>query len=166
MTLRDLIAALFGWGRLPPASRSAPVRRGPARQRPTVAVPEDGPVYLSQSRDYDFDIVGESNYQEAIRKAAGGYGAWTERVVLLVPEPDNRHDGNAVRVECDGEALGYLPAEKAAAYLKRLEQLGARGRTATCAAYLVNYSKKSGKMSSVRLGITWPVRLRATPNAV
>lgn len=49
--------------------------------------------------------------------------------LLLTREPDNRHDGNAIRVEWNGRRLGYVPrAENSAlaAAMDRGERVEAR----------------------------------------
>jgi predicted Zn-ribbon and HTH transcriptional regulator len=47
-------------------------------------------------------------------------------VGLLVPEPANHHDRNAVRVVIQGQLVGYLSREDATAYLPGLHRLIAR----------------------------------------
>jgi tetratricopeptide (TPR) repeat protein len=68
---------------------------------------------------HDLEIVGESNYQEALWSVVGG--RTTERVrvdveAILATEPDNPYDSNAVSVWIDGLKAGYLCREDAAAY--------------------------------------------------
>lgn len=61
--------------------------------------------------DFELNVVGESHYQEALEKAAGGrsaQGARLEITALLIPEPDNPHDGNAVAVWIEGGQVGHL----------------------------------------------------------
>ena len=48
---------------------------------------------------------------------------------LLVPEPSNPHDPNAVMVQIEGRLVGYLPRDEAVAYGPTLRELGERGRT-------------------------------------
>jgi hypothetical protein len=74
-------------------------------------------VAAAISREEMVPIVGESNYQPAIRSACG----WSkpedicfECMAELVPEPSNPHDPNAVRVDIDGRCVGYLSREHAA----------------------------------------------------
>ena len=62
-------------------------------------------------REEMVNVVGESNYQPAIRKACGwepGTDTSFECFAELVPEPTNRYDPNAVRVDIDGACVGYL----------------------------------------------------------
>jgi len=62
-------------------------------------------------RDEMVNVVGESNYQPAIRKACGwkpGTDTHFDCFAELVPEPTNPYDPNAVRVDIDGACVGYL----------------------------------------------------------
>lgn len=61
----------------------------------------------------ELDIVGESYRQSALRRL------WNPDVTydaVLIPEPDNPHDRNAVRVEISGIHVGYLSRETARTY--------------------------------------------------
>jgi hypothetical protein len=65
------------------------------------------------------EVVGESHYQDHLWQLAGGLQA--ERIrctvqAVLVPEPDNLHDSNAVCVLIDDGVVGYLSREDALAY--------------------------------------------------
>ena len=62
------------------------------------------------------NVVGESNYQPAIRAACGwkpGQDTRFECFAELVPEPTNPHDPNAVMVRIDGQRVGYLSRQDA-----------------------------------------------------
>jgi HIRAN domain-containing protein len=77
----------------------------------------------------DLEVVGESNYQDALWSLCGGSPGdriRCETVAVLVPEPDNPHDANAIAVRIDGRVVGYLPARIAAAYVPGLRELMAR----------------------------------------
>lgn len=66
--------------------------------------------------DFRLDVVGESHYQDALESIAGGRsedGANHPTVALLVPEPNNRYDHNAVGVWIDGKQVGYLSRDNA-----------------------------------------------------
>lgn len=83
------------------------------------------------------NVAGESHYQDALRSLTGGAAGEPVRRELeasLVPEPENRFDPNAVRVEIGGKLVGYLPREEAAAYGPTLATLERRGRRAACEA--------------------------------
>lgn len=61
--------------------------------------------------DIRVDVVGESNYQAAIRRACGwqpGTDTHFDCMAELVPEPTNKYDSNAIMVQIDGSCVGYL----------------------------------------------------------
>jgi len=65
------------------------------------------------------EVVGESHYQDALWKIVGGPRPDRVRYethAVLMPEPDNRYDPNAVKVLIAGNLVGYLSREDAAAY--------------------------------------------------
>ncbi|MEU0882650.1 hypothetical protein ABZ345_28930 [Lentzea sp. NPDC005914] len=92
-------------------------------------------------------IVGESHYQDAIAEVARHATARTieeaiPATAVLVPEPVNRHDHQAVRVDLlrgDGSAItaGYLRGDQAAGYQPLLVQLAERGEVGSCPARIV-----------------------------
>ncbi|HZI90951.1 MAG TPA: HIRAN domain-containing protein [Thermoleophilaceae bacterium] len=93
------------------------------------------------------NVAGESHYQEALREIVG---ATAEREIamdteaLLIPEPTNPHDPNAVMVQIDGKVVGYLPRDEAVAYGPALAELAARGRTGACEARIAGRGGDSG----------------------
>jgi len=120
--------------------------------------------FLQGDECYDFEIVGESNYQDELEKIVG---ARTEEgcehycQALLVPEPANRYDPNAVYVSIDGLKVGYLSREDAPLYRQQLAQQGVRG-PALCDAMIVGGWKRRNSIGSfgVKLDLEWPIRLR------
>lgn len=73
---------------------------------PGEAEPRFGPKVVER-----IAVVGESNYQPALRAICGtkvGEAVRFECFAALVPEPDNPYDSNAVRVEIQGKLVGYL----------------------------------------------------------
>ncbi|NKE62697.1 hypothetical protein FXN61_40645 [Lentzea sp. PSKA42] len=92
-------------------------------------------------------IVGESYYQDAIAEVARHSTAQTldeavPATAVLVPEPSNRHDRQAVRVDLlrgDGSAItaGYLRSDQAADYQPLLLELAERGEVGSCPARIV-----------------------------
>jgi hypothetical protein len=75
-------------------------------------------------RDRDARLVpavGESHYQPALEDVCGRRGqSWTEVncevTALLVPEPSNPHDSDAVMVTVSGRHVGYLSRSDAKSY--------------------------------------------------
>jgi len=92
-------------------------------------------------------IVGESLYQESIAEvarnsAAPGLDGAVAATAVLVPEPANRHDRQAVRVDLlrgDGSAVtaGYLRGDHAGTYQPLLFELAERGEVGSCPARIV-----------------------------
>lgn len=99
--------------------------------------------------EFDFEVVGESNYQSAIAEIAGQHGeegATMECVAQLIPEDDNRYDPKAIAVRINGRMVGYLSREDARSFRRRLGQKGLTGRTTSCAACIVGGgTKRSGE---------------------
>lgn len=66
------------------------------------------------------DVVGEQYHSKEIRRLFPGAmpiaGMDVTRMARFVPEPTNKYDRNAVRVEVDGLLIGYLRATLAAQY--------------------------------------------------
>ena len=90
------------------------------------------PFDLWGQRGYpNVDIVGESHYAGAIRSLLGDDfkpgGAEVMATAVLMPEPANEYDPNAVGVRVDGLLVGYLPRDEARRYAPVLGGLVARG---------------------------------------
>lgn len=78
-------------------------------------------------------VVGESHYQDALwRQAAAqrGEDVRFDSVALLVPEPQNEFDTNAIAVVLSTGKAGYLSREDATRYLPGLHALMAHHGTA------------------------------------
>jgi len=79
--------------------------------------------------DEDLEIVGEANYQEALWAICGGAVGDRIRhrvVAVVVPEPQNPHDANAISIQIDGQLVGYLPRDVAVRYGSGLKELMTR----------------------------------------
>lgn len=101
--------------------------------------PED--IYRWPNRgEFDFEIVGESHYQPALRQLAGEHGDESpdrEYTAMLVPEHNNPHDGYAVRVVVEGMTVGYLPRDDARSFRRRLSAKNMAIVPTCCAALIV-----------------------------
>jgi hypothetical protein len=94
------------------------------------------------SADGRIPIVGESHYQPALRRLANeievgsDFNQHLPVVAILVPEPENPHDRNAVRVDVATDAgaatAGYLSRYDAPAYQAALFALRNEGYVGTC----------------------------------
>src|SRR5438105_77788 len=79
--------------------------------------------------DDDLEIVGEASYQDAlwmICRAAEGDRIRHSIVAVLVPEPTNAYDPNAISVHVDGHVVGYFCREDAVSYGPGLHTLMSR----------------------------------------
>jgi hypothetical protein len=74
-------------------------------------------VILEGDGSFEIEVVGESRYFDKLRAIAGSCEKHEVEVVktaYLVPEPRNQNDPNAIRVDIDEKAVGYLPRTVAA----------------------------------------------------
>ncbi len=95
---------------------------------------------------YEFDIVGESKYQEALESICGGRtedGAELQTDAVLFLEDTNPHDNMAVRVDIEGQTVGYLSRKDARSYRNQLQQLGHANITCSCNAMIVGGWERS-----------------------
>ena len=85
-------------------------------------------------------VVGTSYHQNALEIAAEGRNfAGARRRLLtavLVREPDNPHDANAVRVDVASSPVGHLSREDAPRFHAIIQRLAKAGLPATCRAQL------------------------------
>jgi len=90
--------------------------------------------------DFDFEVVGESNYQKVLGTLAGQHGADSVEKkyhATLVLDNSNHHDSKAVAVQIESATVGYLSRVDARSYRRRLGQKGLSGIDATCDALIV-----------------------------
>jgi collagen type III alpha len=84
------------------------------------------------------EVVGERAHLVALRSVVGSghrsKGAEHRAVAVLVPEPANRFDPDAVAAYIDEQRIGYLPRVDAQRYRPALDQICASGRRPTVAA--------------------------------
>jgi hypothetical protein len=72
------------------------------------------------------EVVGESHYQDSLWPIVGGRSADPvrfETYAVLMPDPANIYDPNAIEVLINGTRVGYLSREDATAYRPGLLQL-------------------------------------------
>jgi hypothetical protein len=100
--------------------------------------------------DEQVEVVGETYNAKGIKKVfadagrpitAGG-STLEEETCVLVPEPWNPHDPNAVAVAVGRHQVGHLPKELAIDYARGLGALAARGLLATGEARLWALNEK------------------------
>src|SRR5262249_46572532 len=82
-----------------------------------------GSVSLLDGQD-DLEVVGELAYQDVLWRLCGGTVGDRIRcdiVAVLVPEPMNPYDANAIAVQIGGRTVGYLSRATAQEYLPGLK---------------------------------------------
>ena len=93
----------------------------------------------SPSASFSMEVVGESNYQQALERICGGVtrdGVEKLTTATLVLEDSNPYDKNAVRVDISGSTVGYLSRESAKSYRRRLKKEGVSSQTQQCPALI------------------------------
>ena len=106
---------------------------------------------LGGTGDYDFAIVGESKYQPALKRIAGKGEVRHKCTARIYLEDSNPYDAKAVRVDIDGDTVGYFSREDAQAYRK---QVAMHGRViGECGAMIVG----GGKGRSLGVWLDLPV---------
>lgn len=106
--------------------------------------------------EFEQEVRGESHYQKALARIAGAKGISGKRVAcsaLLVPEPSNPYDRNAVQVIVSGALVGYLPRDEARVFSRWCARKGAAN--VTCNALIVGGwdNDKSEGSYGIRLDI-------------
>ena len=96
------------------------------------------PVMLNGGREVE--VVGESYYQPALGRAAGGRsreGVELDVIAMLVPEPRNKHDKGAIAIQVNGATVGHLARATAKSYGPVVRRLADGGRVGQCHATIV-----------------------------
>lgn len=143
-----------------------------ARRKPVQTLPEptrrtstsqDSGRWWQPNDDYDFEIVGESNYQIALGVIAGpktDRGVSVQVAAALVPEPDNRHDPFAVRVQVNGRRVGYIASDEAEEYHDYLDDADLDGQIVWCWAQIDGGWSRDGGADEghygIKLSLGWP----------
>lgn len=99
------------------------------------------------------NVAGESHYQEALRsisKPTTNAEVRFEVLAVLRPDPENPHDPNAVRVEIEGELVGYLSRDDAVAYRPLSKKLLSTGKVGRCEAMIAG---RGGAGGTSNLGV-------------
>jgi hypothetical protein len=103
-------------------------------------------AHLPGPGTYEFDIVGESHYQDVLEAICGGRtedSAEHFTQAFLYLEDSNPHDKLAVRVDIGGRTVGYLSRKDARSYRKQLNQLGHGRILCKCDAMVVGGWRRS-----------------------
>lgn len=98
--------------------------------------------------------VGTSHYQAALDRLNSKPGSTIETTLLLVPEPNNPHDENAIAVCTEaGMMLGHISAQDNTAYIKKLRKAAGSKRIASTRARVGCFrdEKTDERMHFIRL---------------
>ncbi|MGB5903487.1 MAG: HIRAN domain-containing protein [Xanthobacteraceae bacterium] len=153
-----LFSRLFG--RQPVESEPKPLWRTSRQQAPIRYV-------VIGSGDFDFDIVGESRYQDALDRICGGKtdgGHEIEVEAMLIEEPSNSHDANAVKVTIQGHTVGYLARPDAEEYKHHVRYAGHAGQFVRVKAVIVggwDRGRRGAGHYGVRLDMDMPPKVQA-----
>lgn len=114
---------------------------------------------INASKSFSLRAVGTSNYQDKLEKFAGGRNEESARKsveVVLIEENDNPHDPNAVKIEIEGEKVGYLSKNNAAHYRSILKGFNRDGAIVFCEGLIVGGWAKEGDYGDFGLRIDFP----------
>ena len=127
------------------------------------------PAWSSKGYGSATYIVGIAHHATGFRRAVKALGGGHERpsiyggvfgrcatTAVLVPEPTNRHDPNAVQVNLGVETVGYLPKEISRAYSTTLSPLAQQGQLVSVPAEVAWGNGREGKEEWVRLALPEP----------
>ena len=109
----------------------------------------------------DYQIVGESHYQDALEEICGGKepdGAKYHCTAFVASDPGNRYDPNAIEVRIEGALVGYFDKDAALACHKELQQAGKSSCRFDCPAFICggwDDGETEGSFG-VKLGLVWP----------
>ena len=110
----------------PPAERPLPPPPPSVDPRPaSVGSSASAPFRPTITRGGLVNVVGESYYQDALTTLTGGrrsHGVDMLCVAMLVPEPTNEYDRDAVAVTINGLKIGHLSREEALLYRPLVDQ--------------------------------------------
>ncbi len=110
--------------------------------------------------DYVVDIVGESHYVDALKRAKQGAekdGSKNVVTTVLVREPDNKFDKNAIQVCAvvneEMEPVGYLSRNTARDYRKAVDLWQRKGYFVSCKAALFS---SEGRKANIGVWLDLP----------
>jgi HIRAN domain len=127
-----------------PTARTALPRVPPVRPAtPAGSAQEVKAAYLPGS--HEIPVAGLQYHELAVRETLAAIAAGTEADALLLPEPSNPHDPNAIAVYMAGGHVGYLPRDVAAVMQPALISMSVShgGMPAGCPALVSTADGKS-----------------------
>ena len=118
---------------------------------------EEDIVVLPGHNEFKLEVVGESYYQDSLTILAQRYGIKKDVTARLVMEDENPKDKNAVRVEIDGNQVGYLSKEVAKIFRGILIDNKHPHGIGECQARIFGGYVKDGKKTSYGVWLDIPV---------
>lgn len=128
---------------------------------PVEAPSPQGSLLFAGDERFEFEIVGESKYQDWLEALAGPKceeGCNKLVPVELRPEPSNLADPNAVQALVLGGVVGYVPRVPAAALAALLKAKQVPPRKAEVMGMIVGGWLRPGSEGAygVKLDLVWP----------
>jgi hypothetical protein len=145
------VAVLYMLFKPGPIRTHREVRANSSTERSRPALPSGPTFHWSDGGNFDFEVVGESHYQENLRNLAGKhdeFGASTPYPAFLVPDDDNPYDNKAVAVFINSLKVGHLSREDARSFRRRLSSKKLTGQVTSCDALVRGGGLKDGKRLS------------------
>ena len=110
----------------------APQTHGSSKATPRQRVPssefgKSSKKVLWRSGSFPLEIVGESNYQQELISICGPYtedGHDQSHQAIMVLEPTNPYDKNAVKILLGNKTVGYLAREQAVRVGNQMRESG------------------------------------------
>jgi hypothetical protein len=137
------------------------------RRETTDARSVGGTVILQGNGDFDFEVVGEASYQDALSEICGGEtegGHEHSCAAGLICDDKNAFDPNAVAVTINGYIVGYLARPAALEYRRQIAGLNIQSSTVGCRAVIRggwDRGKRDRGNFGVWLDLARPLRVEA-----
>lgn len=119
-------------------------------------------VDLRPAGSFATDVVGESYCQQQLSRICGGKvedGYQKQVTAVLIPDNENPHDSNAVRVEVDGLKVGHLSRGDAVTFRTKMAKAGHPNASGRCEA-LINGGWDRGGGDAGHFGVKLDLNLR------
>ncbi len=128
-------------------------------------------IKLPTTGAFTVNVVGEAQHQDALRSIVGRptkEGYYQRVTAVLRPEPTNKADANAVRIEIGRSLVGYLDRSTAKVYQAWLAKHNEVGKEGECPAVITGGFKRGDEAGPygvvLDLGVKG-VKRRDTPPA-
>jgi hypothetical protein len=133
----------------------------------TYALPEPWPTAPNLGLGEGVDVVGESYYREAFDAILFlGHDIELKTVAVLLPEPHNEYDSNAVAVHVDGHKVGHLSRTDAVKFRTIIDQAVDAYGSAVVWALVERYGGGSVILEPQSMGLRDPMTRRAIQDAI